>query len=96
MKQKFSYTTITARGADNAKPITFDFDGLAVTPADATNLPDGIARGLYCTTGGNIAVTLESGATATLTNVPANTVIPISVSIVGATGTTASGIYALY
>lgn len=96
MKQKFSYTTITARGADNAKPITFDFDGLAVTPADATNLPDGIARGLYCTTGGNIAVVLESGATATLTSVPANTVVPISVLVVGATGTTASGIYALY
>ena len=96
MKQKFSYTTITARGADNAKPIAFDFDGLAVTPADATNLPDGIARGLYCTTGGNIAVVLESGATATLTTVPANTVVPISVSVVGATGTTASGIYALY
>lgn len=95
-KQKFSYTQITARGAVNAKPITFDFDGLPVTPADATQLPDGIARGLYCTGGGNIAVTLESGATATLTGVPANTIVPISVSIVAATGTTATGIFALY
>lgn len=96
MKQKFSYTSITARGADNAKPITFDFDGLPVTPSDSVALPDGIARGLYCTGAGNIAVVLESGATATLTSVPANTIVLISVSQVNATSTTATGISALY
>ena len=96
MKQKFSYTTITARGAVNAKPITFDFDGLPVTPSDSVALPDGIARALYCTGAGNISVLLESGATAVLTGVPANTIVPISVSRVNATSTTATGIFALY
>lgn len=96
VKQNFSYTSITARGNINAQPIEWDFQGLPVTPADATPLPDGICRALYCTGTGNIAVTLESGATATLTGVPANTIILISCSIVGATNTTATGISALY
>lgn len=96
-KQKFGFTSIPyIYGNDNAKPFRLDWDGLLVTPADATPLPDGIAKGLFCTGAGNIAVTLPSGATATLTSVPANTIIVIDVSIVGATGTTATGISALY
>lgn len=95
-KTKFSRTLVTALGNNNASPVEWDYSGLPVTPADATVLPDGIARALYCTGTGNIAVTLESGATATLTSVPANTIVPISVSIVAATGTTATGIFALY
>jgi len=94
--QKFKNLPVTAYGGLNAKPSTQDYDGLPVTPTDATNLPNGIARGLYCTGTGNIAGTTPSGATFVLTSVPVNTVVPIDVLIVANTSTTATGIFALY
>ncbi len=97
MKTKFSYPyTTSASGAENAKPAPLDYDGIAVTPANATNLPEGNCVALYCTGTGNINVTLESGATAVLTGVPANTIIRIACSQVQSTSTTATGIFALY
>ena len=94
---KVNKIPVTAYGGNNAKPQALDYDGLAVTPADATNLPNGICRGVYVTgTGGNIAGTTPSGATVVLTGVPANTVVPIDLSIIAATSTTATGILALY
>lgn len=73
------------------------YDGYAVTPADATQLPNGPTDALYVTGTGNVAVTLADGTTtAVLTGVPANTLIPIAVSIVAATSTTGTGIFALY
>lgn len=96
MKTKYSFTQVSALGAVNAKPQVWDFDGLPVTPANATLLPDGTARGLICTGGGNIAVTLDSGATALITAAPANTIMLMNVTIVAATNTTATGISALY
>lgn len=83
--------------AKNSQDVqTHDFDGYAVTPADSTNLPNGRTRALFVTGAGNVNVTLPSGATAVLTSVPANTLIPIEVSQVFATSTTATGIFALY
>lgn len=96
MYTKYSTTQETAYGAQGAKTQRRDYDGVAVTPADATNLPNGIARGLICTGGGNIAGTMPSGATFVLTSVPANTIVLIDVSIVASTNTTATGISALY
>ena len=93
---KMKNSLVTQYGGLNAKPQQIDWDGVAVTPADATNLPSGIARGLYCAVGGNIAGTLACGATFLLTSVPANTIVPIDVLIVASTSTTASGIVALY
>ena len=93
---KVSKTTITAYGGANAKPQHLDYDGVPVTPADATALPNGICCGVYVTTTGNIAGTTPSGATVVLTGVPINTVVPIDLSIIAATSTTASGILALY
>ncbi len=94
---KVNKTQITAYGGDNAKPQALDYDGVAVTPADATVLPNGICRGVFVTgTTGNIAGTTPSGATVVLTSVPANTVVPIDLSIIAATSTTATGILALY
>lgn len=80
------------------------YDGYAVTPSDGTDLPNGITRGLYCTGAGNIAVQLvrqdASGAVTILSTVTlavaAGEVLPIAVSRVLATGTTATGISALY
>lgn len=93
---KFNRGTMVAYGGLNAKPSDQDYDGIPVTPADATNLPNGPCKYLYCTGAGNIAGTTLSGATFVLTGVPANTIVAIDTSIVAATGTTATGIYALY
>lgn len=74
-----------------------DYDGYAVTPADATVLPNGITRALFITGTGNVAITLADGTTtAVLTGVPANTIVPVGAKIVASTGTTATGIFALY
>lgn len=74
-----------------------DYDGYAVTPADATQLANGRTRGLYVTGTGNIAGTMADGTTTVLlTGVPANTFVPISLTIVASTSTTATDIYALY
>lgn len=76
---------------------TPDYDGYAVTPTDATALPNGLTRALFITGTGNVACTLADGTTTcVLTGVPANTIVPISVKIVANTSTTATGIYALY
>lgn len=68
--------------------------GFAVSPSDSGPLEE-ITRALYVGTVGDIALTLSSGATVTLANVPAGTVLPIRVSAVKATGTTAGHIVGL-
>jgi hypothetical protein len=93
---KFAKLAATAYGGLNAHPHGLDYDGMAVTPADATALPSGICRGVAVTGTGNITGTTPSGATVVLTSVPINTVVPIDLSIIAATGTTATGIFALY
>lgn len=96
MYLKFNKVPVTAYGGLNAKPQQLDFDGVPVTPADATPLPSGVCRGVVCTGTGNIAGTTPSGATVLLTSVPINTIVPIDLSIIAATSTTATGIVALY
>ncbi len=95
MGVKFSNPQINF--AKNSQDVqTHDYDGYGVTPADSTNLANGKTRALYITGAGNVNVTLPSGATAVLTSVPAGTLIPIEVSQVFSTSTTATGIFALY
>lgn len=73
-------------------------DALAVTPSDSTVLP--ITRALYVGTGGTVVVVMAEAATAsttsTFTNVANGSVLPVQVSKVYSTGTTASSILALY
>lgn len=77
--------------------------GLAVTPADGAALapPSGPARptrGLLVGGAGNIAVVFADGSTATIT-IPATAcgfVLPLAVTYVKATGTTATSIVALF
>lgn len=81
-------------------PTTFAFDGYSVTPADGTDLPvdaKGIADGLYVTGAGNVACYLlgNPGVSVTIPML-AGQVLPIAVTRVLATGTTATGIFALY
>lgn len=72
------------------------YDQVAVTPSDVTNLPS-ITRGLYVGVAGNVAVVPASGGAAvTFVAVPAGTVLPIQVSRVNSTNTTASSIVALF
>lgn len=73
-----------------------EFDSYPVTTSDSVDLPNGPCHAVLVTGAGNIAVTLPSGATATLTTVPANTVVMIEIQRIKATSTTATGIQALY
>lgn len=85
-------TTIPAvhQGAAATAPAGY---GVAVTPSDSTVLP--MTRGLYVGVGGNVAVTDINGSV-TYVGVGAGTILPVQVSQVLSTGTTASSIVALY
>ena len=67
---------------------------LAVTPNDATDLPFA-SRGLNVAQAGTVRVTTVGGSTATV-SIAAGIVLPIRVTRVWATGTTAAGIVAMY
>ena len=68
--------------------------GFTVTPSDATPLAE-TCRALYVGSAGDIAVTMASGASLSFVGLGAGTVLPVRVSAVLATGTTASNILAL-
>ena len=67
----------------------------AVTPSDAVDLPRKPTQGLLVTVTGNLSVVMEAGGQVDLTSVAANTLLPLRVSRVRATGTTAT-VVALY
>jgi hypothetical protein len=69
--------------------------GYAVTPSDTADLPNGDAQGIHVVGAGAVAVQLDGVNTAVLT-LGANSLVPCNVSRVLATGTTATGISALY
>lgn len=68
---------------------------VAVTPSNSTELAFGV-RSLYVGTGGNVVVVFPDNTTATFTNVPSGTVLPVQAKRVNATSTTATDILALY
>ena len=68
---------------------------VAVTPHDTNPLPD-LPKALYVGGGGTIVLAGAVGGDATLTNVPAGTILPIRARFVRATGTTAQAIVALH
>lgn len=67
-------------------------DYLPVSPSDTTDLSD-VAIGLYVETGGALAVITLAGTTRIIA-VPDNFTLPLAVTRVLATGTTATGIHA--
>ena len=68
----------------------------AVTKSDSTVL-NPVPRALYIGSGGDVVVTMAAdGTDVTFSNVPTGTKLPVRVSKVKATGTTASSIVALY
>ncbi|WP_170771188.1 spike base protein, RCAP_Rcc01079 family [Ruegeria lacuscaerulensis] len=64
-----------------------------VTPSDTADLPD-VAIGLYVESGGTIVLTTVRGEIRTV-QVLDFSILPVGVSRVHATGTTASGIHAM-
>ena len=78
------------------------YDGLAVTPNDGADLPNGSCVGFYVTGAGNVAVNVlnsldptAAGGTATFTGLTAGQVVLCNTKRILATGTTATGIFAL-
>ena len=80
------------------------FNAQAVTPNDSADIElggspiVGIENGacLFVGTGGDLTITTVGGQTVTLTNIADGVFIPIQVKRVWATGTSATGILALY
>ena len=68
--------------------------GFAATPSDSVDLPE-TTRALYVGDGGDIAALLQSGASVTFVAVQPGTILPLRVSRVLATGTTAAAIVGL-
>lgn len=81
-------------------PTEGQYDTLAVTPSDSVDLPQNSigrsCRRIKVTGAGNVAVNLLGGGTATLTGLSAGQIVLCAVSRILATGTTATGILALY
>lgn len=67
----------------------------AVTPSDSTDLAFN-SRALYVGGAGNLVVTMAGGGDVTFTAVPAGSILPIRVSRVKSTNTTATSIVNLY
>ena len=67
----------------------------AVTTSDETDLTE-TTRALYVGGEGNISVEMEGGETVTFTGVPAGMLLPVCVTRVNATDTTATNIVALW
>lgn len=69
-------------------------DIVPVTPNDATDLPDGVCRALLIGAGGTLSIITAAGNTRAIT-VGAG-LLPVGVARVRATGTTCTGIAAVY
>jgi len=78
-----------------------EYECIFITPSDSVDLPSGsgngrISRAIQVTGAGNVAVNLIGGGTATLTGLTAGQRVVVAATRVLATGTTATGIAALY
>lgn len=83
--------TFTDRAQAPGAPAT---TGQAVTPSDTVDLTN-VSRWLFVGGAGNVVVITSAGTTLTFTGVAAGTLLPIRVSRVKATGTTATNMVAL-
>ena len=70
---------------------------VAITPSDALDL-DTRSRGIYIGTNGDLAVRMAGnpGTTVTFQNVVAGSVLPLRVTRIMTTGTTAGGLIAIF
>ena len=70
------------------------YDAASVVPSDSTDLTI-TSRAIYVGTSGDLRVTTASGSVVTFSNVPEG-ILPMRVSRVHASGTTATGIVAIW
>lgn len=70
-------------------------NGEAVTPSDSVSLTK-TSRALYVGGAGTVVAVMKDGTTLTFVGVTAGTVLPIRVTRVNSTNTTATSIVALY
>lgn len=78
-----------------SKDVAAAYKGATVTASDSTVLPT--TRALLVGTGGDVAVIFAyDGSAVTLKNIPSGTVLPVQVTKVMLTNTTATDIVALY
>lgn len=69
--------------------------GQSVTPSDSTDLSH-VSRGIYIAVAGHLSVVMESGVTLNFDNLAPGVVHAMRVRRVRATGTTATGVVALW
>ncbi len=67
----------------------------AVTPSDSASLAQ-TCRAIYVGSAGNLSAVMAGGETVSLSSLQAGMIYPLRLSQIRATGTTASGIVALY
>lgn len=79
--------------AGRSKDIASAYDAVAITPSDAATIPQ--TRGIWVGVTGNIAVKMASGNSVTFTAVPVG-ILPVQVTMVKSTSTTATTMLALY
>lgn len=70
-------------------------DGAMVTPSN-TQLLAQVSRAIYVGASGDISAELASGSQVTFAAVPAGSILPFRLRKIRATGTTATGIVALW
>lgn len=68
----------------------------AVTASNTVNFSMGECRALYIGTGGDVTAVSSDGTAVLFSNTSSGTILPVECVRVNATGTTASGIVALY
>jgi len=68
-------------------------EAVDISSTDHTISGANASRGVYITTGGNIKVAMVEGQDLTITGVPDDTTLPLAVTKVYRTGTTASGMF---
>ena len=69
--------------------------GAEVSPSDSQDLAQ-VSRALYVAAGGDLSLELASGARVALGSVPGGTFLPVRARRVRSSGTTATGIVALW
>lgn len=70
-------------------------NAFAITPSDSTNFSY-VTRGIYVGGAGNIAAVMLDGSVVTFVGAAAGTILPIRVSRVNLTNTTATNLVGIY
>lgn len=82
--------------SDHTSTLTAPARGaLAVVPSDSTDLPQ-VSRAIYVGQAGDLSLVMADGGTVSFGNVQAGSMLPLRASRVRGTGTTATGIVAVW